>query len=278
MTPFADSPDNQRATVAAQTLVGQTTGGTGEFIFSVLPNTRSIIVLVNGTPSLSDLVIYGQQSGVAYTAIRSNVPGPNSYGASYVAGCNPQVDTTYKATWGATYNVPIYFIADQGIRIVNDSLLALVIGDTTGPVTDFAVSVGGAGPGGSRPFSMDVYGRQYTIPTIPSATAQDHPPIEVSVNCNYASALETIVAAASSGYRYRVLGLALSCAVSGVMPYIYDSSSGAALGILQAPGSIVCPMPPQGIPLGNGASIELGFGPGGAGQVAWNLYYMTEEI
>jgi hypothetical protein len=117
MSENVGTPDNQRGVFSPQLLIGSFGTGHATETVTMPANTESLLIINNQGTALESVV--GTTSGYSYPFF----PGAGS-AELYVVEVSPVVDPEVTITWFGAPGAQWYVIADAGVRVVNDAVLA----------------------------------------------------------------------------------------------------------------------------------------------------------
>ena len=273
-----DAPDGQRGTVATAKLLATVPSGTASKSVTLPSNARNLIVLMPQSASAYVPTVTGSTSGMKYPGTLLPVGAFETADECYVTLVWPAVDAVVDVTLDGTPAVDWYILADNADRVTTELTLRSAMGGTgvSKPIDGILVM----GSDGTDAYNLrtDTSGSQFTVPQVPGTASGDHPTTEVSVDgFSYSSSPTTLLGPPGAGKRYRIFGITLSTAATGLVPLVEDVTSGTVLCIVVGPGTVTAPIPPQGYPVSENGAVD-GSGLAGTGTSYGVIYYTTETV
>lgn len=160
-----DAPDNQRATVAGQVLLGHFAETTVEATIELPPNVTHLWVFLPPPPDPPGLSVVGATTGIGYPCYPFD-PGPSTDpNLCVLCAVSPTVDGSVILNWGSSPGAPWYVVGDTGPRIVIDAALALAAGTPGFAAPRDAIQVAGTDGTTQRALLTDASGRLETVGT-----------------------------------------------------------------------------------------------------------------
>lgn len=243
-----DTPDYQRGIVNAQVLLAKVTTGAGHVSVSLPPNIETLIVCGEQAATLNGVSVVGDQSGADYIVQFMRTTQGGGAASTIVADVSSALDTSVTITVGSVTQGNWYVYGDSGVHMV----------------TEMSHLING-------------YGQAYTIPSVPSTAAGNHPPTEISYYTAGLTAAGNVLAAPAAGSRYRIFGVLLQ--VPSTTPVCYLDASGAGQTLCGCLGgqTMVPRLPAQGVAWPAAAPVHLSYG-SGSGTIVVGVQYTTEEV
>ena len=243
--PNYGSPDWQRGAYSAQKLLASVPAAKTSVTVNVPPNAEALVIMAS-LPSVSAPVICGGlQSGRSYIGARAVIPGPPTQDATYFFDVSGTVDTQVLVTLPVASVAAWYVYADAGTRTTMDISNQRSYGGTL-----------------------------YTIPTVPSTVAGDHPLNELQYVGGQISATAPIINAPGVGLRIRVFSAWITC--SGTHTALLNESGARWLVACQGGGANSSTFQPTGIALPNNVAVGLVCTTGD--NVGYGVSYTVETI
>lgn len=240
-----DTPDYQRGTVNPQVLLATVPANTRTATVTIPPNAENLVVMFKGYNTTFQLYCEGVATGLQYPGSEVFTTGQTAPTQTFIFDVTNVIEQEVVLVCTNTPTVPWYVYSDAGVHVVVD--MSKLCND---------------------------YGQQYVIPTVPSITAGDHPPNELSRGFYNSTVNGNIVAAPGAGNRLRIFSLFMSCTTAGQYSEIKDGPGGLPLLNLSGAGNSALTLPGQGFPISTNSPLYLNVG--GAGGVAAGAYYTTE--
>lgn len=156
---FTDTPDWMSGVYSPQLLVGKILAGTKTVTVTLPPNCESLLIVSGGT--LATPTVGGVTSGQAYPVVNA-LPGGFGF---WVASVAEAVDQQVTVTFSSNALADVYVVADAGVRLIVDTILASAVfqAGITETGTPTAVLVGGLSRGSGnftlQPLEVNAQGR-----------------------------------------------------------------------------------------------------------------------
>lgn len=123
----------------------------------------------------------------------------------------------------------------------------------------------------------DQQGVPYSIATVPSILAGDHPPNELLFQSIGFTSTGVLLGAAGAGKRYRVFAVQLVPLSGTFNGYLLDTVAGVGFALVSSLAPFVADYPPSGLPLASNAAVDFVFN-AGTGSCAVVITYTLETI
>lgn len=284
--------------LAGESLLGTMAAGTSEVTVTPAAGTPGLFILspqdADATPAYISVI--GVTTGLVYPCVRVpqaifNLSGQPQPGAAWVADISTGSDTSFKVTWEtlspSTTPQPVYVFNDNFRTLVLDGILASTLRDTGSSLNPAKYLIAGGVNSANNPMPIrltiddganGIGGRVWTVPTIPPTETGDHPSVEASIaSVSVGVGTYTVLAAPSSGDRIRLLGMTVQAPGSSqaaLGPLVSGSVNPVWMSFL-GPGTVMAPLPAQGVPLP--AATALGLTTSVAGCVV-TVVYTIEQV
>lgn len=125
-----DAPDNQRAVVSAQRLLGQYASGISEATIFLAPDVWALWIFAGPGSDPPAPTVTGVASGVDYPCYAFSAADTEGGQLIGMAIVSPPVDASVTVQWGAPFGASWYVVGDTGPRFALDPALAASTGET----------------------------------------------------------------------------------------------------------------------------------------------------
>ena len=268
-------------TTFPQTLLATFPVGSGGGIVT-LPTNCETLIIVGTYSAFTDVTATGQTSGIIYHSVA--IPSTASVGTTWtwLIDVSESLDTQIHIVIPVPANMtgPTYAIADSGVHITVDALLAEALAVIGQPLQTYGIQIAGSDGTDARVIRTDAQGITYAIPSAPDTATGDHPPNELlAASINSGS---TLLAAPGGGLRYRIFAVIIATTnVNGIgsFAYVAATKTGATvyLGFAAASPPSASPIPLSGLALDANTAVTVGIVGGSVGTTVYATAIYTLE-
>jgi hypothetical protein len=250
-SPIAiDSPDGQRGVISAQKLLATVPSGTAVVSTGIPPNAETLIAVYPGTGLNITFECEGDTTGVLYPVrLARQGDGPSVSVFAFIdisSVLDSQVTITLTGASSSTW----YVYADAAAHFSVDP-------------DNYS----------------DRRGVQYVVPTAPSSSTGDHPPVELRCSALNNQASGTVaINPPGAGQRLRIFYATCTPAGTSDLVALLDTITSNLFLTGGGTGQAVpvaCDYKPSGLALSANAGVELATS---AGNGSWTIVYTIETI